>query len=218
MGSSTFGPDPPRSFRQDVCALTSSIGSYVAGKGKRVSSSAHSPKQRGIRRHLIQILPLLNSGRNADRSFLCCARNENELSDTDISTFLSFFTAWLLIKRRKYFTSPLSYLQFQAEWQELDDISLYCLILVRVLVPIFSLVQYSNSGLGPLIVEFSRPHKHTHTLTNTHTHMICGAPLRWDRIVAKASTYVTQNKHQRRASMASAGCKTTIPAITRLQT
>jgi len=45
MGSSTFGPNAPRPFRQDVSAQSSSIGSYVAGKGKRLSSSADSPKQ-----------------------------------------------------------------------------------------------------------------------------------------------------------------------------
>lgn len=176
MVSSTFGSDAPRPFRQALSAQRSSIGSDVAGHSKRLSSSAQSPKQTGTRQRLIQFLPLLNSGRNADHSFLCCAQNEKELSNRNISTFPYFFTAWRLIKRTKYFTLPLSYLQFQAEWQESDDVNLSCLIFVLVHALVFSLLQYSNSGLGHLIVEFSRPHTLRNTHTHTQTHALWNSP------------------------------------------
>jgi hypothetical protein len=59
---------------------------------------------------------------------------------------------------------------------------------------------------------------HTHLGRHTNTY---AKELPWggggDLIIVKAATYVIQNKLQRRASTASAGCETTIPAITWLQ-
>jgi len=70
-------------------------------------------------------------------------------------------------------------------------------------------VHQRKSGLGRVIVDFSRPHP-------LDTHPV--GLWRSDEAVAEAAAYTKHNKHKRRTAMPSAGFEPTIQAVWRQQT